>query len=87
MAIQSSFNKFGITFPDAYFRINNVITNKQTIRIDVFVFVNQTVVNDEPLQFLTFDFEFVTDLPGANPLEQAYNLLKTVPTFESAQDV
>jgi hypothetical protein len=87
MAIQSSFNKFGITFPEAYFRIAQLVVNKQNIHIDVFVFVNQHDINNEPLQVLGFDFEFVTDLPGANPLEQAYNLLKTVPTFESAQDV
>jgi hypothetical protein len=68
---------------DAYHRVNGVaLISKNKINFFVQSFKNK----DALIAFASEQHSCLYDLDGTNPLNQAYNHLKTLPEFAGAKD-
>jgi len=84
MALQkTATNASGLTATDAYHRVENVSLASKT---EITFSVRSYVSTDMP--FFAEDFySCAYDLSGSNPIQQAYEHLKTLPEFAGATDV
>lgn len=83
MALKKSIDTiYGVTVFDAYIRVSNIrIVNKVTLNFNVCAYADPSKSAIRELQM-----QCAYDLAGANPLEQAYAHLKTLPEFSGAVD-
>ena len=84
MALQkTTTNASGLTATDAYHRVENVALASKT---EITFSVRSYASTDMPF-FAEEFYSFSYDLTGANPIQQAYEHLKTLPEFSGATDV
>jgi len=78
--------KFGVPAPEAYARITNFHCNKNQLQVQVAVYFSQEAVegNSVPVSEHAH-YIAVADLSG-DILPAIYNVLKTLPQYEGAQD-
>lgn len=83
MALKNAFTTVhGINLSDAYIRVEALrLATKSTIAFNVCFYADpaKPMVDGRPI-------ECAYDLAGANPLEQAYAHLKSMPEFSGAVD-
>jgi hypothetical protein len=74
---------FGFDIPDAYLRVESVaLVSKNNMTFNL----KQYVSDKESNPFSQSFYDCSYDINGANPIAQAYEFLKTLPTFDSAID-
>lgn len=73
---------YGVTVADAYHRVEAV----QLLSKNEMQFVARSYADQSKPFFAEKLFGCAYDLTGANPIEQAYNHLKTQPEFSGATD-
>ncbi|MNK92404.1 hypothetical protein D3C87_1125280 [compost metagenome] len=83
MAISITVNFKGIVVNNAYVRVVMPTISPGNTR---FEFVAHVMVSPETDSFKATAYEAPYDLEGANPVEQAYAYLKTLPEFEGYTD-
>lgn len=84
MALQKELQTvFGITIPNAYFRVDNVVINNKTNMSFLLKAYADTSSKEVDVQNMVCTY----DLNGDNPIKQAYEHLKTLPEFAGAADV
>lgn len=83
MAIKKTIDTiYGVTVVDAYIRVSDLrIINKVTLAFNVCAYADSSKSAIQEAQV-----QCGYDLNGANPLEQAYTHLKTLPEFAGAVD-
>ncbi len=81
MALKLATDKFGVTFADAYYKVENISVSKGGDNISVFVY---NVAGGEVMDNNNYQMDY--DPVGGEPLTQAYSYLKTLPEFASATD-
>lgn len=83
MALKKSITTVhGINLADAYIRVDAIrLATKSIIAFNVCIYADPTkpMVDGRPV-------ECAYDITGANPVEQAYEHLKTLPEFSGAVD-
>lgn len=72
-----------IHFYDAYHMISNVHVTKESVKINVDIFNDSTKTHTIDSKSYTFD----ALLSKSAIIQDAYNLLKTLPEYERAEDV
>lgn len=72
----------GIAVSQAYCRVGLVSLTKETLNFSLMFYADK-----EKAPFDQRSFTCVYDLDGQNPIKQAYQHLKTLPTFSDAEDV
>jgi hypothetical protein len=83
MALEKTITtKHGIEITNAYFRVGEIrLIGKSRIEFNVYVHA------DPSKPFVSESIEDASyDLNGGNPIQQAYEHLKTLPEFEGAVD-
>jgi len=81
MALKQTFTFAGLTINDGYLRVTEVAGNKDRV---AFSLSYQVAQGEDSIK--TQSFDFAPDMSGGNFIEQAYQYLKTLPEFKSAQD-
>lgn len=83
MALKMNVEKsvFGqvVNVPDVYFRVGNIIGNKNTVRFDV-----TGTCGDQDVE--TKNYQFKPSMDGKNFVAQCYEHLKSLPEYANAQD-
>ena len=72
----------GIAVSQAYCRVGLVSLTKETLNFSLMFYAN---TEKAPFDERTFTCAY--NLNGSNPISQAYVYLKTLPEFQSAEDV
>ncbi|MGP5566393.1 hypothetical protein ACTXN8_03235 [Pseudomonas helleri] len=83
MAIKNTVTFKGLVVDKAYIRVLMPTISPGNTR---FEFVTHTMVSPESEALTATGYEAPYSLTGANPLEQAYEHLKTLPEFEGCTD-
>lgn len=89
MAFTTTCTLFGMDFPNAYHRVTDVRCNKNTgicVVLEVYPDQDASASAVNACATKVHDFAFTTSLDGLNPIEQGYNLLKTLPEYSTASD-
>lgn len=90
MALQVNFTYNGVEIKDAYIKVSSFDGNKTNLNYKYSVF-NTIEASEEFPEHKSFIAELAAvtslDLDGPNPVKQAYQHLKTLPSFEGAEDV
>jgi len=89
MALQKSYYEpnLEVEVPDCYWKITRLRGDKKKIEFNLGVFRNKERA-DAGIIIDEFLYEFAPDLESSdNFIAQAYNRLKTLPEFESSEDV
>lgn len=84
MALAQTTNFKGLTISDAYLRVWNVTIADTKDRMTFGVGVH---VNASGERITSTSHEAPYDLAGANPVQQAYDYLKSLPAYADAADV
>lgn len=75
--------KFDLAVPDAYCRVENVlIRTKSSLEFLLKTYSKPNSLAEISSELFCCDYS----LSGPNPVKQAYEYLKTLPEFESAED-
>ena len=83
MALQKDVNtSSGIAVSQAYCRVGLVSLTKETLNFSLIFYADK---EKAPFDQRTFTCGY--NLDGANPISQAYVYLKTLPEFQSAENV
>lgn len=82
MALQLAKTKFGVTFNNAYHRVERVSVSKTSVDFSV------TVLHEADGEAIDYaSYQMAYDPAGTEPLTQAYTYLKSLPEFAGAIDV
>lgn len=76
MAIINNLQYKGLTKSDGYFKVANVDLNKTSMTFNVAACYSQ---GEDALYYDTYTCDY--DLYGKNPIEQAYEHIKSLPKF------
>ena len=83
MALQKVYERFGVTFNNAYHKVEDVRVSKDSVRVRVHIQPDANTQESIGVYMCEFDY----DANGGEPLTQAYNYLKTLPEYAGATDV
>ena len=83
MAIKKTINFKGIVVEQAYVRVIMPTISPGNTR---FEFVAQTMAHPDEQFLVAKAYEAAYSLEGSNPIEQAYEYLKTLPEYEGCID-
>ena len=74
-------NVFGqtVNVPNVYFKVGNIIGNKDTVRFDVNGTVDDNIVE-------TKSYQFKPSMDGTNFVAQCYEHMKTLQEYEYGKD-
>jgi hypothetical protein len=82
MALSKTITFKGVAIPDAYHRVFGVSVTKETVSFSLGVHAS---TDSQMLSSTSYACAY--DLNGNNPIQQAYEHLKTLPEFAGAADV
>lgn len=82
MALSKTINFKGVTIADAYHRVWGVTLTKDTVSFGCGVHAS-----DDTDMIDSTSYTCAYDIAGNNPINQAYEHLKTLPEFAGATDV
>jgi hypothetical protein len=92
MGLKLATNFRGVDLPEAYFRVTQVTVTKDSAVATVGTFASESAAtpasgprNSNALAYTEYPLNY--DLAGSNPIEQAYDFVKTLPEFEGAVDM
>ena len=86
MALQCNITFRGIVIENAISKIYSYRGGKEGSGLFTFEFAVAHYAKDGEEAFTTSDYSCLIDLNAGNPIEQAYNHLKTLPKFADAVD-
>lgn len=100
MALQCDIKKFGMILKDAYLFIDKVDFNRQLLNpafnnpmrdnavIGLIIFTSEKarVNKEEPVETRDINFTLSVEADAGNPVEQAYEYLKTLDEFKESEN-
>jgi len=82
MALQKTVTYKGITINDAYLKIWHIEGDKTTMKFGLGTFAQS---DGDMIDSKSYSFSY--DIDGANPIQQGYSYLKTLPDYSDATDI